>query len=488
MKQVKSLFKESLYATGFILISIYLLSLIEFNSDVMNPIAKAFGDFELTDIVFAHMKESPDEDTNIVMVNLGPYHRDRDDLARMIEILAYYKPKVVGIDAFFRKPRKNAEIDSALARAFSKLEHLVLVSENHENLETGEIDSMETSHAMFMRYAEPGFADMITKGEHFFKTSRECSPKEKVKAFHKWVDTIVEERELVDGEISYVKVDTVIWDEKEQKEIKKTIEKEVILNPKYETVKRKKRVWKKFYKDTVFYSFPVKIASIYAPEKAKKFIERNNDTEIINFQGNIDVREDDVSRNAKNVFTVLDVHQVEDTLFTPELIKGKIVIIGYMGDYTGDVAWEDKFFTPLNANYIGKANPDMFGVVVHANIVSMILREDYINVMPDWLMYCFSLILIFLNVWFFAYLYHKSEEWYDGLSLLITLAEILVLMIIVLAVFVKYDYKIDITLASVALLLTGNLIEIHFGIVKPTVLKLANKLPGISKIIPIFKN
>lgn len=488
MKKKKTLFKESFFATGFILVFIYLLSLIPLQSEIVNPISKALGDFQLTDVVFAHMKDSPPADTNIVMVNLGSYQRDRDDLARMIEIIAHYKPKVVGIDAFFPKPRKNPEIDDALVRAFSKLDHLVLVSKNYENFETGVADSMGTSHSKFMHNAEQGFADMITKGENYFKTSRECSPKERIKSFYRWEDTLVMENELVDGEIIYVKIDTSYFDEKQQRQIDTVYEKEVILNAKYETVKVKKKIWKKIYKDTVFYSFPVKLASIYAPEKAQKFIERNNETEIINFQGNIDVREEDVSRNAKNVFTVLDVKQVEDTLFVPELIKDKIVIIGYMGDYTGDIAWEDKFFTPLNANYIGKANPDMFGVVVHANVVSMILREDYINEMPAWLMYPISFIIIFFNVWFFAYLYFKTEEWYDGLSLMLTLAEILVLMIVVLVLFNWYDYKINITLASVALFLTGNLIEIYFGIVLPTVQKLNKKLPDLKKKIPIFKN
>jgi CHASE2 domain-containing sensor protein len=462
----KNFFKESFYATGFILISVYLLSLIEFNSDILNPVSKAFGDFQLTDVVFAHLKENPEADTNIVMVNLGPYTRDRRDLARVIEILAYYEPKVVGIDAFYRKPTRVIrpdidpdeanDIDSSLSKAFSKLKHLVLVSELHENEASGICDSMEMSNPMFMKYAEPGFADMITKGKDHFKTSRECAVKEKVKI-------------PIGSHESFV-----------------SLTKDTIINGMKQTYKKDSVIIKTNYKDTIFYSFPVKIVTIYAPEKAKAFVGRNNDYETINFQGNLDVRMEDVSSNAKGVFFTLDYQQVEDTLFDPSIIKDKIVIIGYLGDYVGDNAWEDKFFTPLNTNYIGKANPDMYGVVVHANVVSMILKGKFIEEMPDWINIILSIIFIFLNVWFFSYLYYKTEEWYDGLSLIITLVEILVLMLVVLWVFVIYSYKIDITLASVALFLTGNLIEIHFGIVMPTILKVTNKMQNLTKKVPIF--
>lgn len=442
---------------AFILAVMFGLSKIEINSDVVNPISKAMNDFELTDIVFSQLRESRNVDTNIVMVNLGPGYRDRKDLARVINVLTHYDPMIIGIDAFFRKPSKDSLADSALVQAFSKVRHLILVSQNNENKTVDIIDSMTTSHPMFMQYAEPGFADMITKSEEHFKTSRECSPKETVKVpiSRKWIDSSFTREYIENGVKKSEKVDTSIC----------KIE---------------------YGKDTTFYSFPVKITSIYAPEKAKAFVNRNYDTETINWQGNIDTRVQDVAINAKTVFFALDWDQVEDTLFDPSVIKDKIVIIGYMGDYLGHNAWEDKFFTPLNANYIGKANPDMYGVVVHANIVSMILKGDFIDEMPEWMMYTFSLILIFLNTWFFSYLYYRTEVWYDGLSLLLTLAEILVLMIVVLIVFNWYNYKIDITLASVALFLTGNLIEIHYGVVKPTLTKIAEKSKIFNKKLPIF--
>lgn len=401
------LFRESFWTTTFVMVFMYLLSFIEFNSDIVNPLAKALSDFELTDVVFSHMRENPGLEDRITMVNIG--NLDRRGVAALIEQINSHKPKVIGIDAFFRKPKEDVEGDFLLATAFSKVENMVLVSELHENSETESIDSVSYSHPMFMQFAEPGFADMITEGRDFFKTSRDCIP--------------------------------------------------------FETVNDKKVL-----------SFPVKMAYIYDSVQTKKFLDRGNETETINFQGNIDTRKEGVSANSKIVFTAIDWRQVFDSLYTPSVFENKIVIMGYMGDYIGHHTWEDKFFTPLNSNYVGKANPDMYGVVVHANIVSMILKGHYINDMPEWLNLPLSLILIFLNVWLFSYLFIRLEMWYDGATFFLTLFEIMILIIIVLFIFDLYNYRVDITLPSIALFLTGNLIEIYYGLIKPLYSKIVKKI------------
>lgn len=449
----RTLFKESFYATLFILLSLYGLSQIQFNSDIINPIAKAFGDFRLTDIVFSHLRENHDHEDRIVLVNVG--NQNREETAKMIEIIANEKPKVVGIDVFYRKI-KDWKTDSTLAAAFSKIDNLVLVSELHENPDSMKIDSMSTSNLLFMQHAEAGFADMITEGKDVYKTSRDCFVQDLVPmpVYEEEVIRFMKDT-LIEGKLDQVEADSIIYHVKG-------------------------------YKDTLIYSFPLKMVSIFAPEKVEQLIKRNNDTEIINYQGNIDTRREGVSSNSKIVFTALDWHQVMNREFEPGTFKDKIVVMGFMGDYIGDPTLTDAFFTPLNFQYMGKANPDMFGVVIHANIVAMILKGDYIDVMPEYLNLFLSIILIYFNVYFFSYLFFRTEMWYDGLSLVITIAEILVLMIIVLVVFNNYNYKIDITLPAAALFLTGNLIEVHFGIVRPSMLKFKEKLKIFNKNKPIF--
>jgi CHASE2 domain-containing sensor protein len=394
----RKLLIESFFTTLFVGLVMYLLSFIPLNGDLVNPLSKTFADFELTDVVFSHMRENPTFDNNITMVNIGSL--DREGVADLIEQINSHNPKVIGIDAFFRHAKEDTMIDFRLKKAFSKVKNLVLVSEMHENDSLLQIDSVSYSHNMFMQFAKPGFADMITEGRDFFKTSRDCN------------------------------------------------------------------IFAQFQGQKI-YSFPVVIAQIFDSVQTNKFLKRGNETEVINFQGNIDTRVEGVSANSKIIFRALDWEDVFEAKYVPEeAFTNKIVIMGYMGDYIGHQTWEDKFFTPLNTNYVGKANPDMYGVLVHANIVSMILRGKYINHMPEWLNYILTFIIVYLNIVLFSYIFLKLEIWYDGASFFLTLIEMAVIISIVLLIFEKYLYKIDISLATFALFLTGNMIEIYHGFVK----------------------
>ena len=81
--------------------------------------------------------------------------------------------------------------------------------------------------------------------------------------------------------------------------------------------------------------------------------------------------------NFATMFYAVDVGQLERGEVLGDVFKNSIVMMGFLGKYMGDPVWEDKFFTPLNKKVAGRANPDMFGLVVHANVVAMILNQDY---------------------------------------------------------------------------------------------------------------
>lgn len=60
------------------------------------------------------------------------------------------------------------------------------------------------------------------------------------------------------------------------------------------------------------------------------------------------------------------------------IINEKIVLLGYLGNPLGNIYdVEDKHFTPLNKNPSGKGIPDMYGLTIHANILNMILLDDF---------------------------------------------------------------------------------------------------------------
>lgn len=210
------------------------------------------------------------------------------------------------------------------------------------------------------------------------------------------------------------------------------------------------------------YALAVQLAKYYDSVAVKDFLARNKEVEVINFTRNV------LAGNSyfSNQYPALDVADVFTENFTPEMIEGKIVFMGFMGEYFGDTSWDDKFFTPLNQQYAGRTNPDMFGLVVHANIISMILDRNYINTMSSTLGIIIGIVLCWVNVFCFILIYKNLGRWYDGLSKLIQLIEAIILVIIIGMVFNGYNYKLDLTLGIAAVALSGDSLEVYFGVVK----------------------
>ncbi|MGI9545106.1 MAG: CHASE2 domain-containing protein [Cyclobacteriaceae bacterium] len=209
--------------------------------------------------------------------------------------------------------------------------------------------------------------------------------------------------------------------------------------------------------------FAVKLAQIYDSAAASNFLNRTNQTEFINYRGNMALND---NSTYKGKFFALDWDQVLSEDFTADLIKDKIVVMGYLGEDFWDKSWEDKFFSPVNVQYAGKTNPDMYGAVIHANILSMIINGDYIDTMSEGAGVIAGIVLCFLNVALFTWIYRRLPHWYDGLTKSIQLLEALLLLIIIVLVFHLFNYKLNLTLGIIAVLLAGDSLEIYFGVIK----------------------
>ena len=114
------------------------------------------------------------------------------------------------------------------------------------------------------------------------------------------------------------------------------------------------------------YAFAMEVARRYDPESIEEFISKGPTK--IDYLGNVG----DGTSASNNRFMAIDGDDILERNFE-QSFEGKIVIFGFLGKYLGqpDVT-EDRFITPLNDSP-DQATPDMFGVVVHANIISQIL-------------------------------------------------------------------------------------------------------------------
>ncbi len=379
------------------------------NLEVLNPIAEATQDFDMTDVVFSKLRPDPKGDDRITLVNIGEL--GREGIAELLDSIQKYNPKVVGIDAFFRSDL-DPEIDSILEATCAKIKNLVFVTQLAKPNEKASFDSLEASNERFIKHGQAGFANLTTEGsgnQTGFYTCRTFLPQATVK----------------DAGIQY--------------------------------------------------SFGLKIAELYDAEAAKKLLNRKQPFEDINFRGNINVEQinlGEVEGKQGSVFTAVDFDDVFEGRFQGEgIFKDKIVILGYLGKQLGQISFDDKFYTPLNDNYVDKRTPDMYGAVIHANIVSMILDANYINQASPWLEYSLMLLITLLSAALFSFFFRKVGYWYDALTILCQLILSMLIVAIGLYAFVNYNLKININFTILIVLVIGIFVEIYFGLI----LKLINK-------------
>ncbi|MEO9872615.1 CHASE2 domain-containing protein [Ekhidna sp.] len=365
--------------------------------DLFDPIGDMFSDFELTDIVFSQLSEDPIADERIVMVNIGTL--SREGIARQIEIIKKYNPRVIGLDVMLDLQLPFEE-DSALTRVLSETENIIVgekLIDFNDELDHFEQTIKPESHISDQAYL--GYVNLITNArtQEDLKVCREFTPSE-----------------VVDGETRY--------------------------------------------------AFPVRLAYAYDSMKTERFVTRDNDIEVVNYKGNI------ISFSSSNYgmkYFALDVYDVFDENFTEDLFADKIVIMCFMGKYLGDTeTTEDFYFTPMNENYVGKAKNDMFGGVIHANIISQILDDDYIDQMSQHAEIILAILFCLVNVFLFKIIYGAMPKWYDGITKIFQLVEVMGLATLMIFLLLSFNYKADFTLAIIVIALSGDSLEVYHGVVK----------------------
>ncbi|MEI7491999.1 MAG: CHASE2 domain-containing protein [Bacteroidota bacterium] len=188
------------------------------------------------------------------------------------------------------------------------------------------------------------------------------------------------------------------------------------------------------FRGDTLWAMAATVVRMYDPAAFRRLAERDNQREIINYIGN------------RNAFISYDADEVLDSASDLSMIRGKIVLMGYLGySFRHPIDLEDIYFTPMNPELAGRSHPDMYGVVIHANAASMILSGNYINVMPVWLQVLLSFIICYLYVLFFTWFNARSPELFDLLFPAILLA---INILLVYAFFILYktcNYSIHAT-------------------------------------------
>ncbi len=430
---------DNIFAIGSLLLFLYALSSIKF--ELVNPISQAFDDVELTDILFSNPSLEKNKDLrigskdnlvildkNITLVNTG--NLNRYEISEVLNFINQYNPRVVALDIFFNDDQADF-LDSTLAFSFAKTKNLVFVSRldslnepsyydnpkyRDENIYASEFKTLEK----FSKYGHSGFANMMTdsKSEHM----KIC-------------------REFLHTAIS------------------------------------------KDLKDTV-HSWPVEIVKRYRPEAIEELYKRERRSEIIDFVGNISFQKEllpyspnPVATFEKPHFYTIDYSQIFNSIQNPNSnikidykshFENKIVLLGFLGSKIDiEESGEDMFYTPLNEKYVGKAHKDMFGLVIHANIISALLRYSYIDKASDDWMTFIGFITLYLVFASYRPIYDDHKVWYDGLSKFLGIFISMAILFIIGIIFEEFNYQV--TFGAIwfgCILLAGDWLEIYYGLIK----------------------
>jgi len=176
------------------------------------------------------------------------------------------------------------------------------------------------------------------------------------------------------------------------------------------------------------YAFTSKIVQAYDSTLLDILFSRNNKSEIINYKTNSFPKLD-----------VSDVYGSADLSF----LRGKIVLMGYMGPSFSQIVFEDNHLTPLNKSYGGHAIPDKYGVEIHANIISMVLGQNYINESPKWITYLIAFIVCMLHMYAFIFLFVHKHKWFHLGAKTIQLLSFALIVFVSLIVYGFLNVKLE---------------------------------------------
>jgi CHASE2 domain-containing sensor protein len=141
--------------------------------------------------------------------------------------------------------------------------------------------------------------------------------------------------------------------------------------------------------------------------------------------------------------------------------------MGFLGPKLGDIVREDIFFTAMNEQFVGKSYPDMYGVVVHANIISMIGEEDYLASLPGWVNNVITFLIVFFLMALFTFVRERFTEWYEPVSVIIIFAVLFIIFWIVLGIFHLFGLELMLREAFFAITISGMGYEGYQDSIKP---------------------
>ncbi len=198
--------------------------------------------------------------------------------------------------------------------------------------------------------------------------------------------------------------------------------------------------------------FPVKMLELYNQQYIERLLQLPEEKEIIYYTGTFD---------QFYTYPIDDV--LADNRYASNF-KDAIVLVGLVNE-KGLVNIGDTHKTPMGrktvvhesdgTTKIGMEGPDMAGVLIHANIINMLLKGEFIYPVPLWMDWLLVFVLSYFNIALYRVLRTKPATKL-GLGFLIgayLIAETIIVFFLPIIVFFQLDIKISYHLMATSVLL-----------------------------------
>ena len=215
------------------------------------------------------------------------------------------------------------------------------------------------------------------------------------------------------------------------------------------------RMFKPFVKagDSLLYSFAAAVVQQADSAAFTRLLKRNNTHELIRYNG------------GRSSFICLDFPAVFYPAAGLGIMNNRIVLMGYLGEKFGSIPdLEDLHFTPLNPTECGRSAPDMYGVLIHANIISMIIGGSFINAMSDTTAWILAFILCYFHMAFFIHFYLRRHKWFHFSGKMLQFFTTVVLVLSSYLTYHYLSYKAVILPSVVVILLSMDLLYFYEGL------------------------
>ena len=366
------LFVDALVVTVLV-VAVSLLAVLPFNPSALNPFARAWENFDLTD--FYYVQESRQHvrqgSADIVLVNIGRTDTPRLEIARTLEVLRRHDPKVIGLDIVFEERSDDSLVDQFLRDQIRLLGGRIVGAARFDR--TGGLTTSDP-------YFELPYGYVNVAGERHDRS--------KIRYFEP-------ARPGVSGVESFASAIARQAD-----------------------------------------------SGCYA-----RLGNRRPVREVIRYLGN------------REAFLCIDHNDVDERA---AVCEGRVVLVGWMGQFIGDsTTVEDKYYTPVDSRLFGLRHPDMFGVVIHANILHMILSGSYVSQLPAWLETGCGLLLVFGVVALFLVLRGRYLSSYNLFSRVVQMLAIIAMVFVGVVALRYFDVRVNMAFGAICVAVSAEVLQFY---------------------------